>query len=315
MSKIVPIFFAIDNNYAPFLTIVLESILVNSSKDYMYEIYILNNDIDDEYKCEINKYNNINIKITFYSITKKINEMKLDLKTRDYYSSAIYYRLFIAELFPNLDKALYLDADIVVLDDISSLYKVDLGDNYLGAVRDDVINSCQEFKDYAFKALGISPKNYFNSGILVMNLKKFRDDKILNKFLDALCKIQFIVAPDQDYLNVICQDKVKYLDVNWNVAPLSNVLITEKVKLIHYKLTAKPWHYETINGGDKFMTYAKKTIFYDYILNKINTYSEEDKIKDISVEKNLKLLAMQETNRIQEFCKTNGKLKDLLVIS
>ena len=111
-SKNIPIFFAVDNNYAPFLSVVIESIKENSSKEYKYQLFILNNDISLEYKNKLNKYNKDNIEINFCSITEKLNSLKEKLPVRDYYSNAIFYRLFIAELYPEFDKALYYSENL-----------------------------------------------------------------------------------------------------------------------------------------------------------------------------------------------------------
>lgn len=308
----IPIFFACDNNYAPFVTVVLESIKENSSKEYIYEIYILNNNISDEYKEIIKKYNKNNIRINFYSIASELEKLKEKLQIRDYYSDAIYYRLFIAQLFKEYDKAIYLDADIVVLEDISKLYNIDIEDFYLGVVKDDVANSFNEFIIYVENAIKVKACEYFNSGILLMNLKKLREDKILNKFFKLHKFIKFIVAPDQDYLNVICNGKVKYLDESWNKAPLDGIIINSETKLIHYKLTLKPWHYDNINGGSYFWHYASKTNFHDYMINLLLNYTNEQKQKDLYVEENLKTLAINETVRIKDYLLNNKTYQEIL---
>lgn len=311
-KKIIPIFFAVDNNYAPFLSVVIESIKANSSMDYIYKLHVLNNDITPEFKHLIEKYNSDNIEIEFFSITKRLEELKTTLKLRDYYTNAIYYRLFIPELFPQYSKVLYLDADIVILDDISKLYEEDVDNYCLGVVRDDVISLCDEFKDYTIKALGVANEKYFNSGILVMNLDKMREYHILNKFLYMIPNFQFVVAPDQDFLNILCKDKVKYLNINWNFAPLNNAQFNDDVKLIHFKLTAKPWHYDNIQGGDKFWLYANKTEFKYYLQNLLLNYSSECKEKDNQVEENLKKLCIKEIERISEYQKVNGDFQTII---
>lgn len=296
-NKNIPIFFAVDNNYAPFLSVVIESIIENSSKDYKYQLFVLNNDISIEYKDKLNKYNKDNIEINFCSITEKLKSLNDKLPVRDYYSNAIFYRLFIAELYPEFDKALYLDADIVVLDDISKLYNHNVEDYYLGVCKDDVASMCSEFKEYTKLCVNVDSEHYFNSGILVMNLKNFRKYQILEKFLDLLQKVKYYVAPDQDYLNYLCKDNVLYIDQEWNKAPIKDANM-ENAKLIHFKLTAKPWHYTNINRGDEFWKYAKRTEFYNYLLNILNNYSEEEKEKDLHIEENLIKLALSEIERL-----------------
>ena len=125
-SKIeIPIFFSTDDNYIPFLTVALHSIIENASKEYNYRIIVLNSGITEKNISEIRKLENSNFKIEFADVNKKINHIMSELTNglRDYYSNSIYYRIFIPSLFPKLKKALYLDADIVVIDDISKLFR------------------------------------------------------------------------------------------------------------------------------------------------------------------------------------------------
>lgn len=310
-KQIIPIFFAVDNNYAPFLTVALESIKTNCSKEYNYDIYVLNNNISEEYIRKINLYNDDLFKIKFVSLNERLEAYGDTLPIRDYYSTAIYYRLFIADLFPELNKALYLDADIIVLGDIAELYNNELNDNYLGAIYEDVVNSFDEFRNYSRYALNVEPLNYFNSGILVMNLKKIREEHILEKFGKLLKQVKFYVAPDQDYLNVLCKNRVHYIDHDWNSAPLPYIHLSNNVQLVHFKLTAKPWHYDDIRLGDKFWQYAIKTPFYHHLKDLLEKYSDDSKEKDAQIEINLKKLAVDETKRIAEFCKVNGSLENL----
>ena len=171
---------------------------------------------------------------------------------------------------------------------------------YLGVVKDDVASSCEEFKTYTKEALGVDSTKYFNSGILVMNLLKFRQDKMLDKFINLLKQIKFYVAPDQDYLNILCLDNVLYLSEDWNKAPLKGVVLDDNVKLVHFKLTAKPWHYENIQASDLFWKYAKRTKFYDILHNTLINYSLEEIEKDNLVEINLIKFAVEETKRIKK---------------
>ena len=309
-KSIIPIFFAIDNNYAPFFSVALESIKANSSKNYQYEIYILNNGVCEEYKTLINTYQDEIYHITFVDLKDRLHSVSHHLHTRDYYSKAIYFRLFIADLFPEYDKALYLDADIVVLGDVADLYNHQLNDKYLGVIKDDVVNSYEEFRRYSKDGLGIPAYKYFNSGILVMNLKKFREEKVYHQFLNLLSKVKFIIAPDQDYLNVICHDKVLYLDETWNKAPLPHVRIDQNIKLIHYKLTAKPWHYSDIPYGEYFWKYASQSPFYQKIRLILENYSQDDIENDKLIEIALKKKAIDEINRLNDCFTIYGKLQE-----
>lgn len=280
MNKIeIPIFFSIDDNYIPFLLVALRSLKDNASKKYNYRIIVLNSGLKHENIAVVKRMEGPSIKIDFADVNAKVEEIAdgLSLRLRDYYSNAIYYRIFIASLFPNYDKALYLDADISIIDDISKLYFEDIGDNLFGVVTDDVVNGNELLESYVTDALGVEKGKYFNSGVLVMNLAKMREYKIEEKFVHLLSKYNFdTVAPDQDYLNVLCKGKVKYLSKGWDRMPFALDDFDEKeLKLVHYNMFEKPWHYYGIRYEKYFWKYAKKTCFYKQLLAMRENYTDE----------------------------------------
>ena len=195
--KEIPIFFTVDDKYAPFLGVAMQSLVDNASDENMYIINIMTTAMNEENRAKINKYERENVKILYHDVTDLANNIKDKLYTRDYYSISTYFRLFIPNMFKQYDKALYLDSDIVILDDIANLYNIDIGNNYVGAAPDDVIATEQIFRDYAEKVVGCSSyKTYFNAGILIMNLKEMRDNDFENKFLHLLDTVKYYVAQD-----------------------------------------------------------------------------------------------------------------------
>ncbi len=295
--KVIPIFFAVDDGYVPFLAVALQSIIENSSKEYFYSIKILYTNIEEENKKKILKYERENIKIEFVDLNYYIEDVKDKLYTRDYYTKTTYFRLFIPNLYPQYDKAIYLDSDIVVLGDIAKLYNEDIGDNLVAAVPDDVIQTNKVFQDYVERVVGIATyKNYFNAGMLLMNLDEMRKFDFQNKFLYLLGTVKFAVVQDQDYLNRLCKGRTKLLDKGWDRMPIPTDEIEEKdINLIHYNLTYKPWHFENVLYENFFWKYAKKTEYYDEIQELKNKYTDEERFRDLEQYENLKKLAKKET--------------------
>lgn len=296
--EVIPIFFAIDDGYMPFLAVALESLIENSSKKYYYSIKILYTNISEENKKKINKYKRENVNIEFVDLNYYIEKVKDKLYTRDYYTNTTYFRLFIANLYPQYNKAIYLDSDILVLGDIAELYNQDMGDNLIAAAPDDVIQTTKVFQEYVEKVVGVADyRNYFNAGILLMNLDEFRKFDFQNKFLYLLETIKFTVAQDQDYLNRLCKGKVKIIDKAWDTMPIGNETLEEKdLKIIHYNLADKPWHYDNIKYKEYFWKYAKKTEYYNEICKIKENYSEEERFNDMQQYKNLKSLAQKEAD-------------------
>ncbi len=296
--NVIPIFFAIDDGYIPFFAVALESLIENSSKQYYYSIKVLYTNISEENKKKINKYKRENVNIEFVDLNYYIEKVKDKLYTRDYYTNTTYFRLFIANLYPQYNKAIYLDSDIVVLGDIAELYNQDIGNNLIAAAPDDVIQTIKIFQEYAEKVVGVADyRNYFNAGILLMNLDEFRKFNFQDKFLYLLETIKFTVAQDQDYLNRLCKGKVKIIDKGWDKMPIGNDDFDEKdLKIIHYNLADKPWHYDNIRYKNYFWKYAKKTEYYNEICKIKENYSEEERFKDMQQFKKLKELAQKEAD-------------------
>lgn len=283
-TNIIPIFFAVDDGYIPFLAVTLKSMLSNASNNYNYDIKILYTSISDENKTKILKLETDNAKIEFVDLNYYIEELQSKLYTRDYYTKTTYYRLLIPNLYPQYDKAVYLDSDLTVLGDVSELYNIDIESNLVGAVPDASVRKIKEFSEYVERVVGMNDyKNYFNAGVLVMNLKEMRNFEFQSKFLYLLENMKFSVAQDQDYLNRICKGRTKILDSGWDVMPLptDNPLHENDIKIIHYNLIYKPWHFDNVLYQEYFWEYAKQTEFYDEILEMRNTYPEDSKARDL----------------------------------
>jgi len=294
----IPIFFAVDDSYCPFLAVALQSLTDNLSPENIYLIKILNTDISTENKRKLGKYERGNVDIEFVDLNYYIHKVKDKLHTRDYYSKTTYFRLFLPNLYPQYDKALYLDSDIVILDDIAKLYNINMEGNLVAAAPDDVIQFNKVFQEYAEKVVGVADyRRYFNAGVLLMNLHELRRFKFQEKFLYSLDRVKFTVAQDQDYLNRLCKGRVKLLDRTWDRMPIPDPRIkTEDIKLIHYNLAFKPWHFEDILYKDFFWMYAQETEYFGVIRQIKENFTEEDRIRGEQSHARLVRLAKRESD-------------------
>ena len=304
----IPVFFAVDDNYAPYFAVALKSIQENASENYNYTIICLHAGIKLDTKKRIKTMETHNFKIKFVNVALQLIKTLGQLHTRDYYTKTTYYRLFIQKMFPQYDKVLYLDSDIVVKGDISELYNIDLGDNMLGAVNEDVMRDTEVFGNYAETVLCIDRKKFFNAGILVINLKKFRQVNVEKQFLNLIFKYKFTVTQDEDYLNVICKNKVLLLDEAWNKSPVPQEYFdNNSLKIAHFKMNMKPWHYDDVLFGDIFWEYAKKTAFFSDIMLIKTSFSEEDALSDKKCYDNLVNLAISECKKNTAYRKSLTK--------
>ena len=304
----IPICFATDDNYVPFLTVALASLLDNSSKDNFYRIYVLTSHLSQENMDSILKQQKENSSIEFVQLSKELDKVQDMFHLRDYYSKETYYRIFIPNLFPQYQKVLYLDCDITVLGDVSELYNTQIHGYYVGAVQEEVMQTFEVFGNYVEKADGINRKNYFNAGILLINCRRWRNKLIAERFVDLLNRYKFRVVQDEDYLNVLCKENIKWLPLGWNKTSYKNETFNDKdLKIIHWKINWRPWKYKDVLYEEYFWKYAKMTDFYDKLIQMRDSRTEEDFKKDQLLMENLSKMAQEDADDPNNYYRNGGK--------
>ena len=285
-QELIPIFFTIDDGYAPYLHVALISLIKNASKDRRYKIIVVYQELNEENRNNLAKlvedYPNFEMEFKFMKQSLDMITDRIENRLRsDYFTMTIYFRIFIPDMYPEYDKAIYIDSDIIVPGDISELYDTDMHDNLIGVVTDGSVNDVPELQRYMTESLGLKLGDYFNSGMLLMNMKELRIVHLAEHFLYLLNKYHFdCVAPDQDYLNSMCYGKIEYLDSCWDAMPNRNKPEIENPKIIHYNLFDKPWCYDDIQYQDYFWEYAKQSVYYDKIKAYKAAYTDKQKEDD-----------------------------------
>lgn len=238
----IPVFISCDDNYAMHLCVVVASAVLNSKSDFHF--VILNKGLSDKSKKNIVESARGNV-VDFVQVDAKMFE-SFNVKL-EHLSIEACFRYIIAELDYPYQKAIYLDCDTVVLSDLRELFNTDIANFYAGVV-DDIIKPSYPAR------LKIS--RYFNSGALLLNLKKMRDDKICEKLFEKTRELsgesKFL---DQDVLNIVFATSEKFINIKWNAtAPLfrkkvslKNVCAEEiaaaiyKPAIVHFTGPDKPW--------------------------------------------------------------------------
>ena len=240
------IVFAINKSYKDILSVLLLSILENNKQEFIH-FYILTTDFNEEDKKNYDFLHKLykNFEISFLKPdADRFKDLKLNI---DYISIETYYRYLIAELLPTEDRALYLDADMVVNGSLSELYHTDLGDNYIAGVRDAYIMHEKYLPDESFKPDDL----YINAGMLLCNLSKMREDKLADKLLENTIKyFDKIKYQDQDIINITCKGKIKEVDCIYNFTSYNTKIDKRKIKqavVIHYTGKLKAWDKESKN--------------------------------------------------------------------
>lgn len=297
-KPIIPIFYACDDNFVKYTVVSIHSMIRNASTAYHYHIYILHTGISAPMMEKVLALRNEQFDISFENVTDYLKSISDRLPIRDYYSKTTYYRLFIAEMFPQYEKAIYIDSDTVVQGDISELYLTEIGDAYVGACHEQAMVQVNEYGTYCERVVGVPRDRFFNAGLLLLNCRKWRERRILDKFVRLLGQYNFVVTQDEDYLNVICKDHVCWLDQRWNTEIFGEIPYPiEEAKILHYIMTSKPWHYADCRHGDIFWKYAEETSVHVEICEVLAAYTDAERERDTLCCENLLKLAVRETNR------------------
>ena len=290
-TKVVPVFYTITDDYAKYAAASINSLMRKSNLNRHYRIIIMYDKMSLRNRIRLRNLVTRNCAIEFhkmkYNLYMRVIMKYCSTKTGsgDFYASAVYlYRSFIARLFAQYEKAVYVDADTILMGDIGELYDIELGDNVVAARVDPKVTAVKEFREYVKNALGVEASDYVNSGVLLMDLKKLRKAHYITRMTDLMKEFDAnLVAPDQDYLNVILKGRILHLSPEWNLQ--SGEMESNDAKLLHFNLSKKPWFHDDVEGGDYFWTAAKGTGFYgDLVRGKENytlekEHEEEEKIK------------------------------------
>ena len=232
------IVFAINNGYTKPVCVTITSILRHNGNA---NFYILHKDIEPDNMrkiCQTVKFYKGST-VEFIKVDEsKFTDLTLNI---DYISIETYFRYIIADVLPNIDKCLYLDADIIVQGTLKKLYRTDLGDNYLGGVKDACIDATAYKPEIGFSSSDL----YVNAGVLLLNLKKWRADNLSQKFLQNTKELNGkIKYQDQDVINMTCKGKICRLPHKYNYTTKDlkdNKYLAFLKNIIHYTGCHKPW--------------------------------------------------------------------------
>ena len=282
----IPIAFSVDDNYVPYLSVTIKSILENSSERNHYELIILEENLSESNRKLLSSLTaeRDNFSIRFLNVSSLMKTYgKNKLYTCFHFSLATYYRLFLAEILADYDKIIYLDSDLIIQKDLSELFNINLEDHYLAAGHEWVCLS-RHFRIYLKATLKLKKliQNYFIAGHMVMNLKKIRNDNLIHEFMKPFRENRKLRSPDQDALNLACQGNVVFLPPEWNICWHWKDFLSPRVlkkynvygppgthpALIHYASAKKPWNTPGDELADLWWFYANQLPFKEEIHKK-----------------------------------------------
>lgn len=234
---------AADRKYLPFAAIAVASAAVNASRPVVF--HFLHENLSDR-------------ELQVFDFLKQFPQASLsvhrigDAFFRSWpamrWSRAIYYRLILPDLLPDLEKIIYLDSDLLVLRDPAELYDTAFEGTSCMAVVTKVAREHAEL-------LGIPPERYFNSGVLVFSPAEWKRTGCVDRFKQCISEYgDRLKYPDQDILNLVFQNSIRFLHPRWNV--ITSTFRNEPVPccsarevtdalahpgIVHFTGSHKPW--------------------------------------------------------------------------
>ena len=252
-KNIINVCLASGESYLKYMATAMVSILKTAAPDDEIHFYILCNQVSQKSKHYIATLKKFGAcEITFLDVDNK--EFDVFPSAGKHITNTTYFRYKIAELCPDIDKIIYLDCDTIAKQSLAELFNQDLTDYLLAGVQDVGYYYWRNYNPQFIYKEGF----YVNTGMILINLDAWRNDKLFNKLVDFTVKNAHKIAiGDQDVINQVCAGKIKRLPYKWNVQdsfyraeperaynPNCDQIIAaaEDPAVIHYTQAKKPWN-------------------------------------------------------------------------
>ncbi len=266
-KEVIHVAFGIDKNYAAPFGIMLTSIIKNNSDvNIMCHLFVSSIDDNDLMRLHNLVTNNMSLKIDIRYVNETVFQ---GFHTEGNYTLAVYFRILVADvLYNEIDKIIYIDADTLCIGSLRLLWNMSFNNNIFMAVLDKG-DWLPEHK----KKLGITKKEYFNTGLLYIDLKKWYQSKLSEKMISLLSQRSFPLV-DQDALNVLVNDGVKLLPDRFNYFCLlenHELSVPEDTVIIHFAGRLKPWQ-PWCSSPQRYiyMEYYRNSYWKDFLYKPLN---------------------------------------------
>ena len=311
-----------DSNYVLPTKVSITSLIKNSGEEHDYNIHVVGDGLKESEIKELEDLSSLKDNVKVDAIRAENNYGDL-YKEHQHVSKAALLKFSLADIFNELDKILYLDGDTLILGDIAELFDIGITDYYGAAVSDlpaVLDQKCNE---------RIGHKRYFNSGVMLLNLTKWRNEKIKVKLEKEKEMDKWGLFVDQDALNIVIGEKMHYLPLKYNcifcgtknkptkiVADLFGITIEETKRqicspvILHLADKKKPWNNIGAEKFEEWMNYCETLLDNNTLLQLTRNYIRSQK-EEISIEMcNLKLINDDLKIRIEELNNTVAYYRD-----
>ncbi len=280
------------NEYVPYLSVWLASVLEHISESEKYDILIFEHTITAMAKEKLLRFaKRENVSVRFVNPMGLLQ--KYNLYVHEHFSLECYFRITAPRLLSKYNKILFTDLDLVFMSDPAYLFKSNLQGKVLGAALEVMWSAFlnnpatkEDIENYSRNSLSLkNVYQYFNTGVLLVDVQKFNKTCSLTELLQLAQEGRFRFL-EQDLLNKIFQNQFHILPLEWNVLARANFewampYISNKYliqyldarkggKVIHFAGGIKPWWFVEIDFADVWWSYARKTPYYEEICLRLN---------------------------------------------
>lgn len=256
--------FACDAAFAMPLTTALRSVIDHCDSRVAFDAYLLCEGFSDSLRRAVRDSLPAG-RCTLHWVPVDLSPFSR-FSTLSYISKATYARLLLPEVLPQkVDRLLYLDADLLVLDDLRDLWECDLGDAPVAAVL-DLIDPGLKLGSHPWQGVP-RVKDYFNAGVLLIDLDRWRGEQVAERALDYLRAHPHTPFSDQDALNVVFDGCWKRLDARWNFQDHSATRLLrlppeKRPAIAHFVGGLKPWKATSMNPNARlYDEFRRRTRF------------------------------------------------------
>ena len=278
-NKVINIVFNTDLAYTEYTKVAIKSAIMNKNPKSVYKINILCVDLPQKKMEEFDAFKTKNVDIKTIPLKLETISKIGNYPMEHYVTRADLFKFLMPDIFPNLNKILYIDGDTLILKDLSSLYNTNIKKFYIAAVKRYDFNIKWVKKDD--DKWDLQKEYTYNCGVLLYNLKKWRKDNIKQKLIEAKNKdkIRDLVT-QRSFNEVMPLDKIKQISPIYNTVgrmteqdfiirdfkttykPYCDEMesmqdLLKETVIIHWAGRRKPWSYKSVNMGDKWWYYAK----------------------------------------------------------
>lgn len=310
----IPVAFAMDMNYLLPTFVAITSILENAKESTFYDIYIMvPKEVKEAAEKEAERYRQIynGCAVTIIDMGAMLTDVQMKIR---HITPQTYYRLYLSELLTQYDKCIYLDSDLIVEQDLSRLFRLNIDEFYVAGVRAAGYYYPEAKVKEHLKTVGLAGiDQYINAGVLLLNLKTIRNSKLYVEMQSYIRK--GFPSQDQDIINLVCYNNIKILSLQFNFmtkylhkSPTGFFLSKEDKDIygekkceearinpviIHYADKSKPWNAPFCALASRWFTYFQHSPYYLHDTNN-DVFETNEFAIPYDIRKNLSLRVLYE---------------------